>query len=128
MFRSRLWALGVGVLLALAGCTNARLVSTDATGGCVAVPNNSNVWPTFYHDQALALIRQSCPDGYAIDHEEEAVVGQTVHATTSTDKAGSPLAAAVGLAPAQDQVNTTTTSTNQTEWRIWYKRALKVGS
>jgi hypothetical protein len=90
-------------VLALTGCMSARVVSRDPTGGVVAIPENSNSWPTRYHDQAIALIKQDCPD-YAIVREEEVVTG-----TVTTDR---------------ESTDTRTRETqNRTEWRITYRKA-----
>lgn len=73
------------VLLGGGGCGGARYVMQDASGGVVAIPANSNSWPTHYRDEAEKLMRQKCPDGYVIDREEEVVVGQTTTGSTNTD-------------------------------------------
>jgi hypothetical protein len=112
----------VAILLAgLSGCCNARLVSLDQNGGVVAIPSNTNFWPTYYRDKAEALIAQKCPEGYQIEREEEFVVGTTHIVRTNTEKTGDPLLAALKIAPIEEQTTQTTSSTDQTEWRIWFQ-------
>src|SRR5438132_6773635 len=74
--------LGLG--LAAAGCLSpARYVSVDANGGVVAIPKNTNYWPACYRSAADELMRRKCPDGYVVDHEGEAAVGQSVQEQSS---------------------------------------------
>ena len=70
----RVAALGA-LLVGLGGCASARYVAVDADGGIVAIPNNTNCWPTYNRKAAEELMRQKCPQGYVIDREGEAVVG-----------------------------------------------------
>jgi hypothetical protein len=122
MFKTRAGALVVASLLALTGCTSARYISMEPDGGVVAIPSNTNTWPNFYRDQAVELIKKRCPD-YVLVHEEEVVTGQTTHSNTNTDKTGNPTMAALGVSPVRENVNTTTYATNQTEWRIYFRKA-----
>jgi hypothetical protein len=115
-----------GALCALAviscGCAGtARLVSLDSGGGVVAVPENSNRWPSFYRKQAEELMKANCPDGYTIVKEEEVVVGQTQHTHTTTDRSGSPLLAALHIDPINENSNQTTSYEDRKEWRIYYQ-------
>lgn len=60
------------LLLALCagvGCTSARWVTVEPTGGTVAIPRNTPE----YREEALQAIQGKYPQGYVIDHEEEAV-------------------------------------------------------
>lgn len=76
--------------LALAGCQGPRLVRVDGEGGVVAIPSNTNYWPTYYRDKAELLIQSKCPDGYEIIREEEKVTGQVVHTDTQTTTEEAP--------------------------------------
>ncbi len=40
----------------------------------VAIPNNTDVWPTYYRRKALAMIAAQCPDGFEITDEKEVTV------------------------------------------------------
>jgi hypothetical protein len=112
-------------VLALTGCTSARVVSRDPTGGVVAIPENSNSWPSRYRDQAIALIKQDCPD-YAIVREEEVVTGTVTTDRDSTDTRTRDLAPKAwplgGTATSTDVTHTRETQ-NRTEWRITYRKA-----
>jgi hypothetical protein len=52
-----------------------RSVLQTEHGGAVAMPNNSDIWPTYYRRKALAMIAAQCPDGYEITDEREVAVG-----------------------------------------------------
>lgn len=59
----------------LSGCApTARLVLVKPNGGEVAIFRNTPA----YREQAVALMNQKCPGGYAIVREEEHVTGETV--------------------------------------------------
>jgi hypothetical protein len=123
--RLGLWT-AAGALCALAviscGCAGtARLVSRDSNSGVVAVPENSNRWPSFYRKHAEELMKANCPDGYTIVKEEEVVVGQTQHTHTTTDRSGSPLLAALHIDPINENSNQTTSYDDRKEWRIYYQ-------
>lgn len=112
-------------VLALTGCTSARVVSRDGTGGVVAIPENSNSWPTRYRAQAMALIKKDCPDAVIV-REEEVVTG-----TVTTDRDSTDSHTAPGLLPLSGTTTKTdTTHTkethNQTEWRITYRKPTPV--
>jgi hypothetical protein len=63
------------ILIGAGGCQNpVRLVSRDAQCGVVAIPNNSDTWPTSYRSRALHLIAKECLDGYKIIGEGEVVL------------------------------------------------------
>jgi len=62
------------LVLASGGCAGVHFVSRTPDGGILAIPNDSNQWPTYYRSQAERLMRRTCPNGYAIDREEVVVV------------------------------------------------------
>jgi hypothetical protein len=66
------------------GCGSARFVQADSGGGVVAIPHNTNCWPTYYRDKADALLRQRFPGGYDIEREEEVVTGTVAHTNSQT--------------------------------------------
>jgi hypothetical protein len=92
-------------VFALTGCGTARVVTRDSEGGVVAIPENTNLWPFYYHDKAMELIKEDCPHGYVIAKEEEVVTG-----TVTTEHMPS------------DATHSTETR-NRTEYRIYYKKA-----
>jgi hypothetical protein len=132
-------------LAALTGCANARYVKTDQGSGVVAMPANTNCWPTYYRDHAEALMRQKCPNGYEVVGEEEAVVGQVAHTRTETETNQSPTlnlggvksetnkeghsehgsgafaGLAVPLGPTEERSRQTTNTRDVTEWHIYYR-------
>jgi hypothetical protein len=59
------------LLVAACGCLNsgAHFVERTDSGGVVAIPNNSDVWPTHYRSRAEKLMAEYCPDGYVITGE-----------------------------------------------------------
>jgi hypothetical protein len=57
------------------GCQSpVRLVWRDGPCGVVAIPNNSDTWPTSYRSRALNLIGEECPDGFQLTDEGEVVL------------------------------------------------------
>ncbi len=98
----------VTAVLMIAGCAQARYVERQSDSGVVAIPANTNHWPTYYRQAAIDLITQHVGPHFEIVDEREVVVGQTTDNT--------------------QQINDTftfgTMTTRQlTEWRIAYRRA-----
>ncbi len=117
----RYYAWMVGLLtLTMVGCANARLVSSTPTGGIVAVPDNTDSWPSHNMTKARELMSQQCPGGYSIVKQEEVVVGQTTTNNTQRDTNAVPITK--GLTATQSTTRDTTQVQNQTEWRIWYQK------
>jgi hypothetical protein len=66
--------LGAQILMAACGCAGAvHFVSQSPDGGVIAIPNNSDQWPTHYRSRAEHLMQRTCPNGYVIDNEEVVV-------------------------------------------------------
>jgi hypothetical protein len=125
---ARLAALAAGLFMGLCGCASpARLVSYDAGGGVVAIPNNSDAWPTYNRRHAEELMRAKFPGGYVIEKEEEVVVGQTQHTFTNTQRSGDATLAALHIAPVNENTNQTTSVEDQKEWRIYFRAAAGPG-
>ena len=123
---SRRWRLAVcyaASLAALAGCNSARYVTVTSEGGVVAIPDNSNNWPSYNHKHAEELIQAKCPGGYVIEREEEVVVGSNQYTDTTTKTKGDPLLAALRIAPVTEETQQHTTSSDIKEWRLYYHRA-----
>jgi hypothetical protein len=64
------------------------MVAVDAEGGVVAIPHNTDSWPTYYRKSAEELMSQKCPGGYVIDQEGEVAVGQQVTQQRLANDAG----------------------------------------
>lgn len=112
----------------LAGCANARYVQVDRETGVIAMPANTNCFPTFYRSHAEALMREKCPAGYEVVHEEEFVVGQEAHTHSETESHPPPTVSLGGVAsvalpvgPNEERTRETTKYENVTEWRIYYR-------
>lgn len=88
-----LCALCLVAVLGAGGCSTARLVSCDSTGGVVAMPSNTDMWPTHYRKSAEEIMAKKFPQGYVIEGEGEVVVGQRVtdHVTGNNNSAASTL-------------------------------------
>jgi hypothetical protein len=99
------------VVVGLSGCANpARYVVREDTGGIVAIPNNSNAWPSYNRKHAEELMSQHYPEGYEIIREEDTVTGQVTNNTQIKPT----------LFTGEEQA-TTNTTTDHTEWRIYYR-------
>ncbi len=98
-------AVGFGsvALVALAGCSSIRVVKTTPEGGVLALLGGRDG----AHDKAVAFMQEKCPSGYAIVEEGEAVIGENTEGNTSR-----------GLF---NSLNTTSSSTQKTEWRLTFK-------
>ncbi len=121
---SLLFGLACTVLpLGLSGCAGqARLISSDNNYAVVAIPNNSNMWPTYHRERADDLMRATFPDGYVIDGQVEAVTGTTQVVQSNTQRSGDPILAALRIAPIKEQTTQTTNFVNKTEHRIYFRR------
>lgn len=115
-----LMLLGMLVTLVVTQGCAARRVVRGADYGVVAIPADSNSWPMRYRDKAHELMNEHFPEGYEIDHEEEVVVGQQVH--THTDGTGATIFRSGPIELTSGTAESTTTTTDNTEWRIYYRR------
>jgi hypothetical protein len=123
MSRQLVYLAVLCMVASLSGCaTGARYVTTTSNAGVVAIPTNSNSWPHYYHKQAEDLMQAKCPEGYDIEKEGEFVTGATQQTTSTTNKTGDPLLAALYIAPVTEKNNQTTIVNEQTEWRIYYRK------
>lgn len=110
----------------LGGCASARFIQVEREGGVIALPENSNVWPTYYRDKAAAMMREKCPSGYEIVREEEVVTGQTAQVNTQTTTTPPPDlvlggVVAIPMGEAEHHTQQTTQYRDMTEWRIHYR-------
>ena len=100
------------MMLLFSGCaTSARYVVREADWGVVAVPAPTT-WPVNHVDRAKQLMSDHFPDGYVVDREEEVIVGQTTSTNSHIHEHGN--------GGHEQQV---TTTRDQSEWRITYRRA-----
>ena len=111
----------VAVLLA-AGCAGpARYVSKQGAEGVVAVPDDTNRWPHYYHNQAVELIKKHIGPDYEIVKEEQVVTGQVTHNDQNVEREEHP-----NILPWKstetERVQNTATTTDITEWRITYRK------
>ena len=121
----RITALALLAVVALAvGCSPARYVMRDAYTGVVAIPANTNHWPSHNRDAARELMKEHFPDGYVIDREEEVVVGQSTHYSEDHEgsevRVGGPGPVEVGASGGS--VDGRITTRDETEYRIYYRR------
>ncbi len=89
----RLWKgllIAVPALIWGAGCAGmheARYVYQDGDYGVVGIPENTNVWPDYYRDQAEALMKAHFPEGHEIVRAEEVVEGSRTTTVKGTNTA-----------------------------------------
>jgi hypothetical protein len=114
------------------GCAGSpHFLEVDAGGGVLAMPSNSNCWPSYYRENADKMLKSRFPSGYTIVREEEVVVGVSSQTTgqTQTDrppsmvvggssKPGGFAGVAVPLGQTHTTHEETTTYHAQTEWRM----------
>ena len=105
------------------GCMNAKIIERDplAKRAVVAVPDNTNSWPSRNRRHAEELMAKEFPGGYVIEKEQYVVTGQITHTSTNTERHGVPVLSAVGLGPTFEDQATTTKAEDVKEWRIWFR-------
>jgi len=114
------------VVAAASGCASpAKDISFDpATGtGVVAIPDNTDVWPTYNRSQALALIQSRVGPDFEIIEEQTVVIGQT----TSNDRQVNTQTPSERkrILPTEIEmkfIRDMTTTRDLTEYRIAYRR------
>lgn len=112
----------LGISLAVAGCQSARYVMRDQTQGVVAIPDNSNSWPSYNRKKAEKLMQEHFPEGYVIDREEEAVIGQTTNFSENSNGSLIPVGKKPTIGIGVGSTSGTATTTNATEYRLFYHR------
>ena len=70
-----------------AGMHEARYVYQDGEYGVVGIPENTNVWPHYYRDQAEVLIAAHFPEGHEVVRAEEVVEGSRTTTVKGTNTA-----------------------------------------
>ncbi len=111
-------------LLGQLGCQTARYVRKDGGYGEVAIPSDSNSWPYYNRDQAKKLMTEHFPEGYEVEKEEEAVIGQKTDYSENGAGGIAPVRIGRGMNIGVGIGNKsgTATTTNKTEWRLRYRR------
>jgi hypothetical protein len=102
------------LVLGAVGCGGARYVAQQPNGGVVAIPCNSDVWPTYYYSKAEDLMKKQCPKGYVIDRQEEVPIGSVTTNRQSTDTHK------LGPVSVNTQTQNTVETQTRTEFRITY--------
>lgn len=86
MTRSALLTCCVGVFALLTGCVSpTRIVRQDAASVVIAVPENTNVWPSYYRDEARKAAEQSIGECTLVGGTE-VKVGETVTNSQNVDR------------------------------------------
>jgi len=112
------------LVLVSAGCQSARVVSRTPDDGIVALPANTNTWPSYHQDAAKRIITAHLGSAYEVVEEKEVTTGYT---TTNTQDRQSELSmhSSIPLLPATRETTTTKTmNTPQKEWQIHYRRVM----
>ena len=113
----------VMVVASLTGCgTSARYVDKRGDTGIVAIPENTDMWPTHYRRSALELIQQHVGPDYVIVEERRVVTGvsSTNNQQIQRDKMAGPFP---NQPPVErDTVSNSTTNRDITEYQITYQR------
>jgi hypothetical protein len=104
------------------GCANARYVQKMGDEGIVAIPNNTDAWPSYNRTEACRLIEQHVGPNYEIVEEKEVVTGTATTNNQNTNRKAT-FNTDVPFLPAEKQTTTTTTtSRNLTEYQIHYRK------
>ena len=110
------------VAAASTGCGGARYVHRAGDEGIVAIPANTDTWPTNHRSSAMKLIEQHVGSNYDILEEKEVATGQTTTNNQNMNKEAT-FNTSVPFLPAEKQTTTTTTTTRDiTEYRIHYRK------
>lgn len=122
MHRILICATCLFVVSALPGCMGgARVIRQDAASGVVVIPENTNVFPTYYQDAAVEAIRREHGPNVEIawGKGEEVVVGQETRNEQVVDRR----VRGDEKKPAGEVVRNTnvTTTTDKKEYRLEYR-------
>ncbi len=110
------------LVMVSAGCQSARVVSRTADDGIVALPANTNEWPSYHQDAGKKIIAAHLGSAYEVVEEKEVTTG---YATTNVqDRQFEPTMNTTNpFLPASRETTTTkTVNTPQKEWQIHYRR------
>lgn len=106
----------------LAGCAGPRYVLKSPDQGIIAMPSNSNHWPTRYREKAEEMIRMHFPDGFEIEREEEWVIGEVTRGHVADQGHFRALGPSGQVGIVFGGVSSVAETAPQTEWRILYRR------
>jgi hypothetical protein len=110
---NRLVLAGMALVAALSGCASpARYIERSGDTGVVAIPANTDSFPSYNRSEAVALIHKHVGPNFEIVEEREVATGKR----TQNDQQKHE-----DLFNAQHVQNTTTTQ-DLTEWRIAYRK------
>jgi hypothetical protein len=104
------------------GCA-AHHVRKEGNEGIVAVPDDSNVWPTYNHDRAIKLIQEHVGPDYEIIKQEMVVSGQ--YTTNNQQVTQVPVAIDPDLpflTRNQQVVTNNQVVQDKHEWYIYYRK------
>lgn len=104
------------------GCQSARYVMRDQMQGVVAIPSNSNAWPSYHRRNAEKLMAEHFPEGYLIEREEEAVIGQTTNFSENNNGGMIPIGKKPVISIGAVSTSGSATTVNATEYRLHYRR------
>jgi len=110
------------VVTGLSGCAGpARYVERSGDVGVVAIPANTDAWPTHYRSEALALIERHVGPNFEIVDEKEVAVGSRTNNNQQVKREQAFTNPFTGPVE-KDTVTNTTTTHDITEWRIAYRK------
>lgn len=116
--------LGVTVVLAaFSGCASpARYIERQADSGVVAIPANTDAWPTHNRREAIALIQKHVGPNFEITEEREVATGQRTFNNQQVNNEQTFNTSNPFLPANKQTVQNSTTTTDVTEYRIAYRR------
>lgn len=118
------WFVVIAGVAGLTGCASpVKDVSFDPVSGTgvVAIPENTDVWPTYYRSQAMARIQSRVGPAFEIIEEQEVVVGQTTTNSRQIEGDGGGTTAS-----GRKMIFDLTTTRDLTEYRIAFRRKAPV--
>jgi hypothetical protein len=112
------------------GCAStrqARYVYQDGQFGVVGIPENTDLWPSFYRQKADELMKEHFPEGYEIVRAEEVDAGSrtlTVNGTNTAELDAGTFSPILKLGKiGRTATRTQADNVKIKECRILYKRA-----
>lgn len=108
MYRPTVFGVAFAMVAGLSGCASpARIVHQEANSVTIAIPENTNVWPTYYRDEARKMAATAIPNPIN-NGGQEVKVGETVTNSQNTDRRD------IGGQNNKPKLGELTTSTNST--------------
>lgn len=119
--------LGLSALVAAAsGCASpARYVERGSDSGVVAVPTNTDAFPTYHYSEAMSLIRKHVGTDFEIVEEREVATGKQTFNDQKVNNEETWNTSNPFLPATKQTVQNTTTTKDVTEWRIAYRKKMK---